>query len=373
MTKRANREGTIFKRKDGRWVAAVTLPTGKRWMQYSDSQALARRKLRHMLQQLDEGFNPHTGTATVSNYLAYWLKIVTPSLRPKTYQQYRQICEQHIVPHIGDIKLLDLRADHLQNLYSQKLSAGTGVRTVQLIHAVLHRALQQAFRWGIVQHNVADRVEKPKRARSEMRVLTIEQSQRFLAAARDHRLFALFHLAITTGLRRGELLGLRWDDLDFVTGKLQVQRQLQRVRGEGLLFVEPKTRAGRRSISLARVDLVVLQAHRRRQLEERLFAGPRWEEHNLLFPSTLGTPHDPDNLSHEFKAILKASVLPAIRFHDLRHTAATIMLQQGTHPKIVQERLGHASINLTLDTYSHVLPNMQDVAAQTIDAVFGAG
>lgn len=370
--RRANREGSIFKRQDGRWVAAITLPDGKRWLKYSPTQTLARKKLRAMLEQLDEGFNPAGGKDTLANFLRYWLKIVTPSLRPKTIVQYRHICDRYIIPALGSVRLGDLRTDLVQELYTTELSRGTGVRTVQFIHAVLHRALEQACRWGFVKRNVVSQAEKPRQPRTEMQVLSAEQARRFLAAAESHRLYALFHLAVTTGLRRGELLGLRWDDLDWDTGRLQIQRQLQRISGKGLVFAEPKTRSGRRSITLARIDLAILQGHRKRQLEERLFAGAEWHEHDLFFPSLTGTPHDPDNLSREFHRILTESGVQRIRFHDLRHTAATLMLSQGTHPKIVQERLGHASINLTLDTYSHVLPNMQDQAADAIDRLFGA-
>lgn len=371
--RRSNKEGTIFKRQDGRWVAAVTLPSGKRWMKYSRTQTEARAKLRDMLRQIDDGVSVQGGKALLADYLSYWLGIVRINLRPRSVERYRQVIEHHITPEIGHIRLDGLRSDHIQDLYASRLEGGVGVPTVRGVHSVLHRALAQAVRWRLITRNVASGVEKPKQPRPEMRILDFHQVQQFLAAADDHRLYALFHLAVTTGLRRGELLGLKWTDLDSETGRLQIQRQLQRVQYQGLVLSEPKSATGRRSISLARVDLAKLQAHRTRQLEERLFAGGKWQEHGLIFTSIFGTPCDPNNVSRSFRKLLKAANLPRIRFHDLRHTAATIMLQQGIHPKIVQERLGHSNINLTLDTYSHVLPDMQKEAAAKIDLLFGAG
>jgi integrase len=248
------------------------------------------------------------------------------------------------------------------------MERGIGARTVRLTHAVLHRALNQALKWTLVPRNPAAAVDKPKAQRAEMRVWTVEQAQAFLAAIRDHRLYALYHLAITTGLRRGELLGLKWSDLDG--DRLSVQRQLQRVPGAGLTLSEPKTARGRRSVTLARVDLAALRERRETQQRERLFAGDAWQDSGLIFTTPKGTPCDPDNAGHTFRTLTLAVGLPPIRFHDLRHTAATIMLTRGVHPKVVQERLGHASIELTMDTYSHVVANMQAHAAAQIDALF---
>ncbi len=178
---------------------------------------------------------------------------------------------------------------------------------------------------------------------------------------------AYFYLAITTGLRQAELFGLKWSDLDWETLRLQVQRQVQRVRGNGLIFTDPKTATGRRVVILGKSTKTVLQNHLKRQQLERKFAGDKWIDNDLIFTSTIGTPVDHRNLFREFKKLLKEAGLPEIRFHDLRHTAATLMLQQNIHPKVVQERLGHSDISLTLNTYSHVLPGMQEEAAEKMD------
>lgn len=370
MTKRANHEGSIFKRKDGRWVSAVTLRSGKRWLKYSQTQSEARAKLKAMLKQIDDGFSLSGSRATLESFLRHWLSIARSGLRPRSVVQYQHVIDHHVVPAIGAIRLADLRPDHIQQLYSRKLEAGISPGTIRLIHAVLHRAFVQAVKWGLVARNPLASVEKPRQPREEMKVWTIQEAQAFLSAMREHRLYALFHLAITTGLRRGELLGLKWTDLDG--DHLQVQRQLQRVPGQGLVLSEPKSGAGRRSIALARVNLVALQQRAERQQLERLFVGDDWRETGLVFTTLHGDPLDPDDLSRDFKKIIQEVGLPVIRFHDMRHTAATIMLAQGIHPKVVQERLGHSSIDMTMDTYSHVLQNMQRAAADRIDELFSS-
>lgn len=364
--RRGNKEGSIFRRKDGRWCAQISIQ-GRRLTKYGKTQGECREWLQEIRNQIDEGMTVEGARTTMDKFLDNWLHTVKPSLRPNTWKQYAQIVNQHIKPDLGKIRLKDLRPDHIQKLYSSKLEAGTGVRTVRLTHAVLHRALNQALTWELVRRNPSDRVDLPKKQHQEMQALDVEHTRTFLQVTEGHRFEALFYLAISTGLRQGELLGLQWNDLDFETGKLQVRRQLQRVRGEGVRLVEPKTAAGRRSITLGPTDLAKLKNHRKRQLEDRLLAGGRWKEQGLIFPSTIGTPLESSIAVRNFKALLKKSDLPDIRFHDLRHTAATLMLQEGVHPKVVQERLGHSTISMTLDTYSHVLPNMQDDAVARME------
>ncbi len=234
-------------------------------------------------------------------------------------------------------------------------------------HAVLYCSLEQAVRWGMIDRNPADAVIRPKPCRKEIQTLNSHQARQFLIAAQGSRYEALYYLAITTGLRAGELLGLKWDDLDLTKGHLHVQRQVQRVPGSGLALLEPKSAAGRRVVVLGQTMMTILEAHFKRQEYLRSFAGERWQERGMMFTSKIGTCLDHRNVYREFKAILRKAGLPDIRFHDLRHTAATLMLQEGIHPKIVQERLRHAQIYITMDTYSHVLPTMQDEAAKKMD------
>lgn len=364
--KRGQGEGSLYKRKDGLWVSQM-FAHGSKVYKYSRTQAEARDWLQEMRNQMNSGLTLAAAQITLNQFLQRWLESHSVSIRPKTIQQYEQIVHQYLAPGIGRIKLRDLRPDHIQTLYSACLRQGKSERTVLLIHAVLHRALNQALKWGLIARNPVDGATHPKTRRHEMNTLTDSQVRDLLRAVKGTKHEALYLLAVSTGLREGELLGLRWSDLDWTTRRLQVQRQLQRVRGGGLIFSEPKSQAGKRSVVLSTIVVSRLRSHRVIQAYERLFAGDQWKENDLLFPSTIGTPWEPRNLFKQFKILLRKAALPDIRFHDLRHTAATLMLQQGIHPKVVQERLGHADISLTLSTYSHVLPNIQEEAAEKFD------
>jgi len=364
--RRGNNEGSLFQRKDGRWVAQATVQ-GQPVSKYFKTQKEGREWLKNILAQVDEGLT-FLGTQTsVSAYLEEWLKVIPMTVRPKTATQYAQIVHQHICPSLGKTKLKDLRPDMIQSLYNAKLSDGIGARTVSLIHAVLHKALNYALKMGMIVRNPADAVTKPKSRRAEMHTLDDTQARNFLLAAQESRLYALYHVAISTGLRIGELLGLKWSDLDWTTHKISVQRQLQRLTGKGLVFSEPKTRAGRRVIVLGKSTINVLHEHFDDQFEERKQADKEWNKLDLIFVSSEGTPLDQRNVTRDYKEILKKAGCPEIRFHDLRHTAASLMLQQNVHPKVVQERLGHSDISLTLNTYSHVMPGMQEEAASKMD------
>jgi len=363
--KRGQGEGSIYKRKDGLWIAQVSIQ-GHRISKYTKTQSEGLNWLHKMCTQVQAGMTLEGAQRPFSEYLQQWLILIQGSIRPNTLIQYSQIVRDHILPQLGRIKLKDLRPDQIQILYSEKLRQGTSSRTVILIHAVLHKALKQAVRLGTIVANPADAVTRPKFRRKEMKTLSDMEAQKLLVAARGTSLEAVYWLAVSTGLRQGELLGLRWSDLDWKKQSLQIQRQLQR-QALGLVFTEPKSAAGRRMIILGTVTLEKLRVHQNLQVEERKLAGDTWQENDLIFPSSIGTPMDPSNLYHHFKRLLKEAGLPDIRFHDLRHTAATLMLQQGTHPKIVQERLGHSDISLTLNVYSHVLPSMQEETAEKMD------
>jgi integrase len=364
--KRGQNEGTIYKRKDGTWSAQVSIQ-GRRLTKYTKTQSEARSWLRKTLNQVDNGITFLGAQMELGKYLEQWLVTVKTSVRPRTYDQYRQIATGHIIPVLGRIKLKDLRPDQIQSLYNNKLKSGTSNRTVRMIHAVIHRALNQALQMSIITRNPSDVVIIPKLIKKEMKTLTDTQVQTLLLAVRGTRYEALYLLAVTTGLREGELLGLKWSDLDWITRHLSIQRQLQRLHDLGLVFSEPKSASGRRVIALGSATIEKLRDHYKRQQLERLAAGERWIGNDLIFPTIIGTPNDGSNLIKNFKSLLRTYNLPLIRFHDLRHTAATLMLQQGIHPKVVQERLGHSQISMTLDTYSHVLPNMQEEAAEKID------
>ena len=366
MSKRGNNEGTVFKVKGkSLWAGQVTIQ-GKKVRKYHKTMKEARNWVQATLTQVDGGLTLLGAQATLAGYLADWLVIHSTSVRPKTADQYKQICSQHIIPDLGTIKMKDLQPQQIQALYSKKMQNGISARTVILIHAVLRRALNQAVKMGVIARNPAMAVTRPKFHRKEMKTLSDSQVRTLLSIAQGNRFEAVFWLAVTTGLRLGELMGLKWADLDWVNRRLRIQRQLQRLQG-GLAFSEPKTASGRRVIVIGSATMDKLRKHLELQSIERQFAGSSWKENDMMFPSTIGTPMDPSNLYHIFKDLLKLANLPDIRFHDLRHTAATLMLQQNVHPKIVQSRLGHSDISMNLNTYSHVLPSMQDEAAEKLD------
>ncbi len=250
---------------------------------------------------------------------------------------------------------------------------GTGVspRTVTYARAVLRKALNQAVKWGQVPRNVVTLVDAPRAKRHQITPLTPDQGRALLTAVQGHRLEGLYRVALSLGLRLGEALGLRWEDIDLDTGTLRVAVALQRRKGSREL-VEPKTQQSRRTLPLPQVLISALKTHRTRQLEERLAAAPAWHDQGLVFPSTVGTPIEPRNLTRHFKSVLQAAELPNIRFHDLRHTAASLLVAQGVHPRVVMEILGHSQISLTMNTYAHVLPQAQREATAYMDTLFPA-
>jgi len=363
--KRGQGEGSIYKRKDGLWAAQMTVQ-GKHVSKYFKSQVECREWLRKMRTQVENGLTLSGAQISVSVFLNEWLVLIENSVRPKTIDQYKKMIRLHINPGLGMVKMKDLNPRQIQALYSKKLESGMSPRTVVLIHAVLRRALDQALKSGMIGINPCLAVVRPKFKRKEMKTLSDSQVRTLLSFVEGGRFEVLFWLAVTTGLRQGELLGLKWSDVNWTNRRLGIQRQLQRLRG-GLVFSEPKSAAGRRVIALGLTTIEKLRKHQNFQVLERQVAGNSWKENDMMFPSSKGTPMDPSNLYHNFKRLLIEAGLPDVRFHDLRHTAATLMLQQGVHPKVVQERLGHSDISLTLNTYSHVLPGMQEEAAGKLD------
>jgi integrase len=265
--------------------------------------------------------------------------------------------------------LAKLTPQQIAACYGDLLAKGLAPRTVQYAHAVLHRALDQAVRWNLIVRNPTDAVDAPRPQRKEIAVLNAEQAQRFLDAAKGDRLHALYVLALMTGMRQGELLGLRWQDVDLGAGSVSVRRTLVRT-SQGWSWAEPKTAKGRRTVALPAIAVEALRQHRIKQLEERLRAGSIWDDHDLVFPNHTGKPLERQNVvKRSFRPLLNRAGLPANR---LRHSAATLLLLLGEHPKVVQERLGHSTIGVTMDTYSHVLPDMQRKAADRLDTLFAA-
>ncbi len=373
MARRGNGEGSVYKQRNGLWAASITIEGGKRKYLYGKTRKEVQEKLATMVHQQRQGMLIATPQQTVGQFLTDWLEnTYKQSVRPRTYERYEEAIRLHLVPVLGKYQLQKLSAQHVQAFYARKLKEGLSPTTVIYYHSVLHNALATAVKWGLVARNVCDLATPPRKARFEIQPFTAEQVQCFLAASRGNKWEALFTLALATGMRQGELLGLKWQDINFSTGTLQVRRVLTRIPREGTgvrMFreEEPKTEKSRRSITIASMALEALKQHRVRQLETKLRVGPLWEDHDYVFCTLSGTYLRPNHVVDEFKKLLKKAGLPKIRFHDLRHSAATLLLSLGVHAKVVQEMLGHTQISMTMDIYSHVLPSMQQDAVSRLN------
>lgn len=312
---------------------------------------------------------------TTGDYLAHWLDAAAKNhVRRSTLASYTGLVNNHLIPALGSVPLQKLQAVQVQAFYSEKLTGGRArgegglsPRTVRYLHTVLREALQQAMKWGLVIRNVCDLTEPPRMVRAQMKTWTAEEVRTFLATANDDAYPALWVLALTTGMRRGELLAVRWGDVDLAKAALHVRRTLNAVGGERY-FDAPKTAAGRRVVALSPSCVAALRAHRKAQNVARLAAGPAWRDEDLVFTTGMGGPLWPDDISHRFATLIEAAGVPRIRLHDARHTHATLLMERGVHLKVVSERLGHTGIQITADVYSHVSPAMQEHAAAEIDA-----
>jgi integrase len=380
MGRRGNGEGTIHKRsRDGLYEAKYTVQTEtgpKRKTIYSKTRKEAAEKLSEALANRDKGIVFDSGGMTVAQWMERWLEdSAKGDLGHRAYANYKLQIRRHISPAFGRIKLSRLTGAHIQALYAAKLRDGLKPSSVRYIHAVLHRALEQAVRFNLIPFNPASRVDPPKVRQEEITPLDAEHARSFLDEVKDDRYECLYVLSLTCGLRMGEALGLKWQDIDLEAGSLRVNRQLQRMRRDGeksgtLIFSEPKN-ASRRIVDLPQRALEALKSHQKWQAEERLRATD-YENLGLVFATAKGTPLDAQNIvNRHFKPLLKHAGLPDIRWHDLRHTYATLLLARGTHPTYVQKSLGHASVQLTLDRYSHWMPSMGRNTADGMDEALG--
>jgi integrase len=344
----------------------------KRRTIYGKTRQEVAEKLARSVADRNGGLTFDAGGLTVGEYLDRWLSdSVKDTVRQRTYERYEQIARLHIKLALGRIKLKTLTPVHVRALYREKLDAGLAPRTVQYIHVTLQKALSQAVADGLIPRNAGVSVKAPRPVKKEIKPLSLEQARDFLKAARGDRFEALYVLAMHCGLREGELLGLRWEDLDLDAGTIAVRRTLSETRA-GHRFEPPKNGKGR-TIRLTAGATDALKRHRAEQNAESLKLGELWEDHGLIIPNRVGKTKNAKALvARSFKPILKRAGLPRyVRLHDLRHTCATILLKMGQHPKFVQELLGHDNIGITLDTYSHVLPGMGDGLADAMDEALG--
>ena len=371
--RRSNGEGTIFwHEKRRRWIVALTLPTTdpsrpKRITRSAKTHAEALKLLRELQRLRDEGMVGTGRIPTLGQFLTQWLEGHRRSIRPLTQEKYDSIIRNRLQPELGRVRLDQLTPFELTAAYDRLLARGLSPQSVLDAHRLLHRALHDAVRWGLLPRNPCDLVTPPRVHRTPVRTLTAEQVAQLLAAcAEDEAVGPLVTVAVLTGLRLGELLGLTWSDIDFARGELSVARVVHRIVGEGLVVLPPKTASSRRLIPLAPQALAALRQQRQRQLEARLRAGPAWVGGEWVFTTAIGTPYDARWVRRQFRALLARAGLPRIRFHDLRHTTASLLLAAGTHPRVVSSLLGHSTIHVTLDIYSHVTPGLVQQATTAL-------
>lgn len=365
--RRGNGEGSIYQRPDGRWTAQVSMGCngdGKRIRKtvYGWTKKEVQDDLAKLQGQKCDGTLTAPGKTTLGAFLTRWLDDVARlSVRERTLDNYRRAVNKHISPKLGGVRVDKLTTAQVEWFYAELERCKIGCHTRRLCHAVLRQALQKAVKWNMVPRNVCIGADAPGITTKEIQPLTAEQVGALLAKAKGNRLDALYVVAVTTGMRLGELFGLQWSDVDLTAGAVFVRHSLQELNGK-LTLGEPKTAKSKRRVELPAMTVDALHEHRKRQLAAgHLAAG-------YVFTNTEGNPLRRSHFHRgEFKPLLKAAKLPAIRFHDLRHTAATLLLLDGTHPEIVRDRLGHSKIGITIDLYSHVLPSMQKEAAGRLD------
>ena len=361
MRKRGKGEGSVSQRKDGCWEARLTLSDGRRKSFYGKTRQEVTRRLAAAQADQAKGLPVAAEKQTVEQYLSSWLEVMKNQLDSSSFRRYQNQVRLHLVPALGSIKLAHLTAQQIQLFYTRKVES-LSPNTVRHIHAVFHHALKEAVRLSLLPRNPADLVRIPRAARRETQTLTEQQMTTLLASLTEDRFFALYALALTTGMREGELLGLRWQDIDWRQRLLHVTQAVQ--EGQNIAtgkkryqLAEPKTR--RHPVALSEYAITALLAHQQRQVEERALVGAAWHQEDLVFPNAVGQMMLPSTLYRQFQRRLKNAGIAPIRFHDLRHTIATLLLSRGVNVKLVSEMLGH------------VLPHMHEAAATVVDSILG--
>jgi integrase len=375
--------GQIIKRGDKTWVVRIFQgrdENGKR--RYINKTLHGTKKnadkyLTAKLRDKDLGINIEPASESLGVYLDKWLeRSVKPRVRSRTYDDYAALMTRYVREPLGVIKLSDLRPIDIQKVYQSMQERKLSSRVVRYTHAVLSSALKQAVKWDMLHRNPASAVDLPRIVRKEMKAMSPAEASRFLEAVKVTRQYALFNFALTTGMRPQEYLGLKWSDLDLEKGSATVSRAIvwKREKGGGWAFAEPKTSRSRRTIPLPASTVKALLEHKRKQGIERLRIGSEWQDHKLVFPTTIGTPYTLSSLTNKWlKPALVKAELAGFNLYSLRHTHATLLLANGENAKVASERLGHSTIVLTLDTYSHVLPDMQQQAAERIEKLLFTG
>ncbi len=380
--------GTIVKRSENSYRIKVSLgkdqTTGKYKAYYETvrgTKADSQRRLRELLTQLDNGIFIKPAKETLADYLNRWLEdYAKPNCSPRTFESYDMIVKLHLIPHFGSIPLLSLQPQHIQKYYAKALDSGRrdgkgglSASTVRKHHRVLFEALRYGVKHEIITRNVAEAVDPPRAQVKEMQIWNAHEIECFLEEAKSTPYYALFHLDLFSGLRRSEILGLKWADMDFMFGQLSVNRSLHQLTDGRYVFRPPKTAKGRREVSLTPLSLKVMQEYYEEQKTLYTTLGIPFSDERLVFCHIEnGKPLRPNTITRAWTSIGEKAGLKHIRLHDCRHSHASLLLKQGVHPKIVSERLGHSSVQITLDTYSHVTPGLQAAAAKGFDEAFAS-
>ena len=381
--RRGHNEGSIYQRADGRFVGAVSLGMvngkRKRRVVYGRTHDEVRRAIRRLQADLDRGIPVQTASATVAAFLDRWLAWVKPNVRPKTYASYVCQTQTHLKPALGSYRLEKLSQHHVNQMMTAMQTQGLSVTSVTYARNVLRAALNQAMKWDMVGRNVAALADPPAAVAYEPYAFSASEAARLLTALRGDRLEALYAIALAVGLRQGELLGLRWRDVDIDAGTVTVRYQLQKVDGHPT-FTEPKSKSGRRTIALPASVTATVRQHRTRQLEERMRAGGAWQaQWDLVFATPTGSPMNDVTLRKHFRQVLERTGLwqEAVdagrrppRFHDLRHSAASFLAARGVHPSVAKAILGHANISTTLQVYTSVGADTIRGATALVDDLF---
>lgn len=367
MSKRDDGAGYVAEQPDGSWRGSIRLGTGKRVYRRGSTKKAVLAKLKEARGRADAGL-PVDGVPTVGAWLDHWLTHIAPKrVRPRTLESYSDLVRIHIKPALGKHRLDRLRPDHIETAWA---AIDRSPATILRCHRVLARALVVATHRGLIAVPPTMRMDAPTAPSNEQTALTSTEARAVLAAARGQRMEARWTVALSLGLRQGEALGLKWDDIDWDKRVLKVRRKLERVKGTGLVLSEPKSKKSVRAVRVPPQLLDALRQHQQQQRHERMAAGPLWHRgafDGLVFTTELGTPIDRHNDRRSWIALLKKAGVPAVRLHDGRHTAATLLLEQGVPARVVMEILGHASTRITLDVYSHVTDDLSDEAAAAME------
>lgn len=370
--RRGHNEGSVyFDKSRDQWVVAITISPGKRKKFYFEKKADALKKKNEALRELEQGTLPTGKQHKLGEFLQSWLENVhKENLRISTYVKYKKLVK-YIVADLGDVWLQKLTPLEVQQFYAKKRKDGLSSKTVHEIHGVLHLALKHAVRWNYISRNVCELLDSPRVVSRKGTPLSVEQAKKLVESLKGHRLELVVLTAIITGMRRGEILALRWADVDMERRVLIVLHTVDYIPPFGYVENEPKTKTGKRLIDLPEFYIALLKKHKVKQERQRRKVGDKWENRDLVFPDTTGGYMSPAHLNADFKEILVRAGIAHMPFHDLRHSAATILISMGIHPKVIQELLGHSDISITLGIYGHLFPTMGQGVAQKWDGVFG--